>query len=75
MVENDNILVTDHAWNAMQERFITTNEIIQAIKCGEIIESYLEDKPCPNFLIFGLVDWGYLDKKYTFHYSRSDATL
>ncbi|MGB2728951.1 MAG: DUF4258 domain-containing protein [Halobacteriota archaeon] len=47
--------MTDHAWEAMDKRGIGTNEIINVILNGEIIEEYRDDKPCPSFLILGFV--------------------
>lgn len=49
------IYITQHAWDSMEKRNITSNEIIGVIMNGEIIEEYFDDKPCPSCLIFGLV--------------------
>ena len=39
-----------HAIQRMFERDILENEIEEAVKNGEIIETYLDDKPYPSFL-------------------------
>ncbi len=37
----------------MFERNISTDEIVKVVLNGEIIEEYLNDKPCPSVLILG----------------------
>ncbi len=40
----------EHAIQRMFERDISAEDIEEAVKHGEIIETYLEDKPYPSFL-------------------------
>lgn len=50
------IVYSQHAREEMlQESFgrIFENEVYETVLKGEIIESYLADKPYPSFLIFG----------------------
>lgn len=54
---DNNILYSKHAkTEMMNEGFgvITDAEIEESIENGEIIEEYLDDKPYPSFLVFGL---------------------
>lgn len=55
LTKEKNVLITDHAWNAMDKRGISSKEVISVILNGEIIEEYRDDKPCPSFLILGFV--------------------
>ncbi len=48
------ILFTNHAMNQMFARKIPVVAIEELIKSGQIIRSYLDDKPFPSFLI---LDW------------------
>ncbi|MFA7073058.1 DUF4258 domain-containing protein [Methanoculleus bourgensis] len=36
-------------------RNISTDDLFSAIRAGEIIESYLDDKPCPSVLMLGFI--------------------
>ena len=56
LTKERNVLITDHAWEAMEKRGIKIAGILTAILNGEVIEEYPEDKPCPSFLILGFVD-------------------
>ncbi|MBI2119689.1 MAG: DUF4258 domain-containing protein [Elusimicrobia bacterium] len=47
--------ITKHAQNRCDTREITLQEIKHVILTGEIIESYLHDKPYPTYLILGYV--------------------
>ena len=49
------VLITDHAWDAIDERGISVHELVGVLVNGEIIEEYRNDKPCPSFLIVGFV--------------------
>ena len=40
----------------MFERNISTDDVITIITCGEIIEEYPDDEPCPAFLLMAAVD-------------------
>lgn len=44
-----------HASRRMLEREILYEEVLEVISKGEIIESYLEAKPFPAYLMMGLV--------------------
>ncbi len=44
-----------HSVERMFERDIAEEEIESVVKSGEIIESYLDDKPYPSFLVFAKV--------------------
>lgn len=39
----------------MFERNISTDDLFSAIRAGEIIESYLDDEPCPSVLMLGFI--------------------
>jgi len=39
----------------MFERNISTDDLLSAIKVGEIIESYPDDEPCPSPLMLGFI--------------------
>ena len=45
-----------HAIERMFQRDITEKHVEEVIENGEIIESYIEDKPYPSFLTLGYVD-------------------
>jgi len=49
-------LIAFHAKLRMAERLITTLDLEKAIKDGEIIEEYPDDKPCPSVLLLGKVN-------------------
>jgi len=54
-IKNKQYLIAYHAKLRMAERLITTSDIENAIKNGEIIEEYPDDKPCPSALLLGKV--------------------
>ena len=54
-IKKKQYLIASHAKSRMAERLITTLNIENAIKNGEIIEEYPEDKPCPSILLLGKV--------------------
>ena len=45
-----------HAIERMFQRDISEKQVEEVIENGEIIESYVEDKPYPSFLTLGYVD-------------------
>ena len=49
--ENIRIKFSGHAIRRMFERKIHKNEVVEALKTGEIIRKYPEDKPYPSSLI------------------------
>ena len=53
LVKNDLIKWSGHVLKRMLQRQITTDDIINCILSGEIIENYPNDYPFPNCLIFG----------------------
>ncbi len=48
-----NYIYRVHAIERMFQRDIYESQVEEVIACGEIIESYKDDKPYPSFLIFG----------------------
>ncbi|WP_129597828.1 DUF4258 domain-containing protein [Methanohalophilus profundi] len=52
---NGDFIISDHARIRMFQRNISTDDIIQAISHGEIIEDYSDDEPCPSALLLGFV--------------------
>lgn len=50
---DDTIIMTQHVVKRCQERGITYDELLNAIKGGEIIEQYTDDAPYPSCLILG----------------------
>lgn len=58
---NESVLYTHHAKTEMEiEEFgrIIDEEVFEAVKNGEVIESYPDDKPYPSVLVFGLTGKG-----------------
>ncbi len=51
----ERIVITQHSRKRFSERGITIDDVISAIKSGEIIEQYPEDDPFPSCLILGKV--------------------
>ena len=49
----ENIAVTQHAKNRLVERKICIDDIVSAVKQGEIIKQYEDDRPLPSCLILG----------------------
>ena len=47
------IVATDHARQKFNERGIKTNDVIEGILSGEIIEHYPDDYPYPSCLVLG----------------------
>lgn len=55
LINEDRLLISNHARTRMFQRNISTDDIVQITLNGEIIEEYLDDEPCPSFLILGTV--------------------
>lgn len=53
LVSKGNLSFTDHARTRMFERGIGSDDVINFILNGEVIEEYTESTPCPSSLIFG----------------------
>ena len=49
----DNYIITFHAHRRMDERGIFTEDLVNLILKGSIIEDYPDTKPCPSALISG----------------------
>lgn len=45
------LIFSQHAITQMFARVISTDEVVAAVKSGEIIESHPDDKPFPSFLL------------------------
>ena len=54
LCHNKNIAITKHANNRLKERNISIDDIKSAIKSGEVIRKYEDDKPFPSCLISGV---------------------
>lgn len=54
--KNDQFIISSHARMRMFQRNILTNEIIDVLLTGDIIEEDPEDKPCPSALILGFLE-------------------
>lgn len=50
----ENIEITLHAAKRLEQRGITTDDILSCIFSGNIIEQYPEDYPFPSCLILGM---------------------
>ena len=50
----ENIQVTLHAAKRLEQRNISIDDILSAMRSGEIIEQYPDDFPFPSCLILGL---------------------
>ena len=51
--ENDNVFITNHAMERFRQRGIVTDDIVNAVMTGEIIEDYPDDYPFPSCLVCG----------------------
>jgi len=49
----ENIIITKHADKRLLKRGITVDDIMNAIRTGEIIKQYEDDKPFPSCLLLG----------------------
>ncbi len=50
------LLYSDHGLKAMITRSIRFNEVEEVITTGEVIKSYLTDKPYPSYLLLKFVN-------------------
>jgi hypothetical protein len=55
----DNYIITFHARTRMDERGISTDDLVNLILNGCIIEDYPDSQPCPSALITGIAGWRY----------------
>jgi hypothetical protein len=55
LVDRDSVIISHHARVRMFERNISTDDLLSAIRVGEIIESYPDDEPCPSVLMLGFI--------------------
>ena len=55
LVDRDSVIISHHARVRMFERNISTDDLLSAIRVGEIIESYPDDEPCPSLLMLGFI--------------------
>jgi hypothetical protein len=55
----NNYILTFHAHRRMDERGISTDDLVNLILDGSIIEDYPDSKPCPSALITGIVGLRY----------------
>ncbi len=49
------VYISSHARSRMFERNISTDELLDIVANGEVIEEYPERKPCPAALILGFI--------------------
>ena len=54
LCRDESIAITKHVKNRLTERGITVGDIQNAIRTGEIIMQYEDDKPFPSCLLLGL---------------------
>jgi hypothetical protein len=57
LCNDDTVVLTQHLVMRMHERNIKYDELLSAIKSGEIIEVYPNDFPYPSCLILGTIDY------------------
>ena len=66
-VVNDRWHPSDHATEEAEDDQLSLGEIIASVVSGKIIEEYLDDRPYPSYLIYGITRegepvhsvWGY----------------
>ena len=56
--QEEHYLLTDHASDRAVQRDISSQEIVQTVLAGEIIEDYPEDKYGPSCLMLGTTEAG-----------------
>lgn len=56
LIRDDAILISSHARVRMFERNISTDDLLEVLSSGEIIEEYPDDEPCPSALILGFIN-------------------
>ena len=54
-IKDDAILISSHARVRMFERNISTDDLMEVLLSGEVIEEYPDDDPCPSSLILGFI--------------------
>lgn len=52
LLKEDAFIISNHARSRMFQRNISTENVIEVIIHGKIIEDYPEDEPCPSALFF-----------------------
>lgn len=57
-LQNDRVLITDHADEETQADNLKIDEVYFSVEHGNVIETYIEDKPYPSCLIYGLTFGG-----------------
>jgi hypothetical protein len=55
LIREDAVIVSNHARVRMFERNVSTDELLEIVTRGEIIETYPDDEPCPSALILGFI--------------------
>ncbi|HOC30755.1 MAG: DUF4258 domain-containing protein [Armatimonadetes bacterium] len=50
-----NLVFRVHAIRRMFERRIRVSDVEEALRCGETIEEYPDDTPCPSHLVMGWI--------------------
>ncbi len=55
LINEDRYVITLHTRARMDERDISTEDLVTLIMGGEIIEKYSDSKPCPSALVVGTV--------------------
>ena len=53
----ENIIITKHADKRLLKRGITVDDIMNAIRTGDIIKQYEDDKPFPSCLVLGSTEY------------------
>lgn len=53
MNQLEKIAITKHGRTRMEERGISTDDVVNGINTGEIIKQYEDDKPLPSCLVLG----------------------
>lgn len=56
LIRNDAVLISHHARVRMFERNISTDDLLDVLTSGEVIEEYPDDEPCPSALILGFIN-------------------
>lgn len=55
-VEKDAVIISGHARSRMFERNISTDELLDIVANGEVIEEYPDREPCPAVLVLGFIN-------------------
>ena len=53
LCRDDSMVITKHARQRLVERGISINDVQSAIRTGEVIKQYEDDKPFPSCLLLG----------------------